>query len=52
MTGKEVMDWIRKHHAENAEIYVAEDRRTYRESEEMYVLSSEDCPCMDMVVIR
>lgn len=52
MTGREVAKWIEEHGAEDAEIYVEIRGRLYKPSAEMYILGSEDCPCMDMVVIR
>ena len=52
MTGKEIIEWIRKHHAEEAEIYIEVSRGLFKPSEEMAILGSEDCPCMDMVVIE
>lgn len=52
MTGKEIIDWIKKNHAENDEIYVEVRPKLFKPSEEFEVLGSEDCPCWDMIVIK
>jgi hypothetical protein len=52
MTGKEIVDWIKKNHAENDEIYVEVRPKLFKPSEEFEVLGSEDCPCWDMIVLK
>ena len=52
MTGKEITEWIKENHAENDEIYVEIRGKLFKQSSEMFVLGSEDCPYMEMVVIR
>ena len=52
MTGKEIMEWIVENHAENDEIYIESREKLFRQSRDMFILGSEDCPCMEMVVIR
>ena len=51
MTGQEIIDWIKEHNAEDAVIYVECGKHLFKPSNEMFILGSEDCPCMDMVVI-
>lgn len=52
MTGKEIIDWIKKNHAENDEIYVETRPKLFKVSEGFEILGSEDCPCWDMIVIK
>lgn len=52
MTGQEIIDWIRENGAENAVIYIEVRRGLFKPSEEFEVLGSEDCPCMEMIVLR
>lgn len=52
MTGGEIMEWIKENRAEKDEIYVEVRGKLFKQSEEMFILGSEDCPCMEMVVIR
>lgn len=52
MTGKEIIDWIKKNHAENDEIYVEPQPKLFKASSEFVVLGSEDCPCWDMIVLK
>jgi len=52
MTGKEIVDWIKKNHAENDEIYVEVRPKLFKPSSEFEVLGSEDCPCWDMIVLK
>ena len=52
MTGQEIIDWIQENHAEDVEIYVEAGPKTVRESTGFEVLWCEDCPCMDMIVLK
>lgn len=52
MTGQEIIDWIKENEAEDAEIYVEYRPKLFKASSGFDVLGSEDCPCMDMIVLR
>jgi len=52
MTGAEIIAWIKENHAENDEIYVEVRPKLFRVSHEFEVLGSEDCPCMDMIILH
>lgn len=52
MTGKEIVDWIKKNRAEDAEIYVEVRPKLFKPSDEFEILGSEDCPCFDMIVLK
>lgn len=52
MTGKEIIDWIKKNHAENDEIFIEVNSKPFKKSSEFEILGSEDCPCWDMIVIK
>ena len=52
MKGKEVIRWIEENAAENDEIYIEVRNGLFTVSREFIVLGSEDCPCVEMVVLR
>ena len=52
MTGQEIIEWIQENGAEDAVIYVALGSNLFKTSDGFEVLGSEDCPCMQMIVIR
>ena len=52
MTGKEIVEWIKKNHAENDDIYVEVRPKLFKVTSEFEILGSDDCPCMEMIIIR
>ena len=52
MKGGDIVKLIQENHAEDAEIYIRLDACTMTQSECFEVLHNEDCPCMDLIVLR
>ena len=52
MTGQEIIDWIKENKAENDVIYIEVQNGLFRSTNEFEVLGDEDCPCMEMVILR
>lgn len=52
MTGQEIVDWIQENNAEGDEIYIELRNGLFKATEEFEILGSEDCPCMEMVILR
>jgi len=51
MTGQEIIDWIEEHNAEDVEVYIEVRPKLFKASNSIEIPGSEDCPCMDLIVI-
>lgn len=52
MTGQEIINWIKKNKAEHDEIYLEVRPKLFKQSSEFEILGSDDCPCMEMIVLK
>lgn len=51
MTGRDIINWIKENNVEDVEVYIEVSPKLFKVSNGMEILGSEDCPCMEMVII-